>query len=150
MVGAGVAGLAAAGPLTAAGADVLVLEARDRIGGRLLGTSVPGGVVDLGATWYWEFEDRISTLVRRTVWRPSTSTCRYTVVEDATMVQRLPGNRLDVPARRYTMELPRWLRHRRELPTDCVRMQDPVTSIDFPDPTVRWCPPAAAPTTPAT
>lgn len=136
VVGAGVAGLATAGPLTAAGADVLVLEARDRIGGRLLGTSVPGGVVDLGATWYWEFEDRISTLVRRYgVATFDQHLAGDTVVEDATMVQRLPGNRLDVPARRYTdgaASVASALAG--ELPTDCVRMQDPVTSIDFPDP----------------
>ena len=34
-VGAGIAGLTAANALTAAGVDVVVVEARDRIGGRL-------------------------------------------------------------------------------------------------------------------
>ena len=35
VIGAGVAGLAAAGRLVAAGKRVIVLEARDRIGGRI-------------------------------------------------------------------------------------------------------------------
>ena len=51
LIGAGVAGLAAAGMLSQAGVRVLVLEARDRIGGRIL-TVHPAGVnvaVELGA-----------------------------------------------------------------------------------------------------
>ncbi|GBF93957.1 hypothetical protein Rsub_06206 [Raphidocelis subcapitata] len=52
VVGAGIAGLAAAKELAASGLRVVVLEARNRTGGRL--HSVPtaaGGRVDLGAMW---------------------------------------------------------------------------------------------------
>ncbi|MBN9613143.1 MAG: FAD-dependent oxidoreductase, partial [Actinobacteria bacterium] len=53
VVGAGVAGLSAATRLQAAGYRVTVLEARNRIGGRIdsrrLGSD--GTVVDLGASW---------------------------------------------------------------------------------------------------
>src|SRR5205085_11050907 len=54
IIGAGIAGLAAAAKLSNAGLRVLVLEARDRIGGRVLtvqpadlgvGVEVGGGVV---------------------------------------------------------------------------------------------------------
>jgi monoamine oxidase len=51
IIGAGLAGLTAADQLTASGHDVLVLEGRDRVGGRLLTTEVAGIPVDAGATW---------------------------------------------------------------------------------------------------
>jgi polyamine oxidase len=51
VVGAGVAGLAAAGALTRAGVDVLVVEARERIGGRTHTDRRLGADVDLGAAW---------------------------------------------------------------------------------------------------
>ena len=54
VVGAGVAGLAAADRLVASGRDVIVLEARDRVGGRTLTVDVPGAPglrVDSGGQW---------------------------------------------------------------------------------------------------
>ncbi|MDY7232207.1 flavin monoamine oxidase family protein [Hyalangium rubrum] len=51
IIGAGVAGLTTARALTRAGASVLVLEARDRVGGRTLSQPVGGDVVDLGGQW---------------------------------------------------------------------------------------------------
>ena len=51
IVGAGIAGLAAASRLTAAGIDCMVLEARDRIGGRLHTIDLAGTPVDLGGSW---------------------------------------------------------------------------------------------------
>jgi len=49
IIGGGVAGLSAARDLTAAGARVLLLEARDRLGGRILTRHTPDGPVELGA-----------------------------------------------------------------------------------------------------
>lgn len=52
VIGAGIAGLAAARHLQAAGREVLVLEARDRLGGRLFTqTRWRGPGMDLGASW---------------------------------------------------------------------------------------------------
>ncbi|MFF3501229.1 flavin monoamine oxidase family protein [Streptomyces sp. NPDC003247] len=53
VAGAGLAGLVAARDLAEAGLDVVVLEARDRVGGRTWTTTfeAAGAVVDLGAEW---------------------------------------------------------------------------------------------------
>ena len=51
VIGAGIAGLAAANALARAGHAVTVLEARERIGGRLHTVSLGGGAVDLGGAW---------------------------------------------------------------------------------------------------
>lgn len=52
VVGAGIAGLAAAGAVTAAGRSCVVLEARDRVGGRIWTSNTWADLpVDLGASW---------------------------------------------------------------------------------------------------
>ncbi|GGA42786.1 flavin monoamine oxidase family protein [Psychrobacillus lasiicapitis] len=68
IVGAGLSGLRAASLLTAQGIECKVLEARDRIGGRVLSTAVPNrpefGKFDLGPTWFWpQYEGTITRLV---------------------------------------------------------------------------------------
>ena len=53
VIGAGFAGLAAADALVAAGADVTVLEARDRVGGRVYSRRLRNGaVIELGADFF--------------------------------------------------------------------------------------------------
>ena len=51
IIGAGMSGLTAASFLAAEGVGVTVLEARDRIGGRVWTDRSLGAAVDLGATW---------------------------------------------------------------------------------------------------
>lgn len=51
VVGAGVAGLTAARLLTRSGRQVVVLEARDRVGGRVWTDRSNGQVMDRGASW---------------------------------------------------------------------------------------------------
>lgn len=51
IVGAGVTGLTAALRLTEAGQDVLVLEARDRVGGRLRTETLDGAHFEIGGQW---------------------------------------------------------------------------------------------------
>lgn len=51
VIGAGAAGLAAARTLADHGRDVLVLEGRDRIGGRAWTSTALGPAVDLGGAW---------------------------------------------------------------------------------------------------
>jgi len=51
VIGAGLAGLACAQRLMAAGQRVMVLEARQRIGGRIWTEHRQGCALDLGASW---------------------------------------------------------------------------------------------------
>ncbi|PDW04661.1 flavin monoamine oxidase family protein [Candidatus Viridilinea mediisalina] len=62
VIGAGLAGLAAARELRHNGHDVVVVEARDRIGGRLWTSSAwPDMPLDLGATWIHGVRDNPMT-----------------------------------------------------------------------------------------
>jgi monoamine oxidase len=53
IVGGGLCGLALATQLERRGLDWVLLEARDRLGGRILTDRSTGVAVDLGATWFW-------------------------------------------------------------------------------------------------
>src|SRR3982751_3522370 len=66
VIGAGFAGLAAAYKLKNAGWNVTVLEARDRIGGRVFSHKFAGNdlVCELGAEWVGESHERIKALCR--------------------------------------------------------------------------------------
>lgn len=65
VVGAGLAGLTAAVDLAAAGAEVTVLEARDRVGGRMHGIPVSTSVVaDGGAAYLGVQHTELLALVR--------------------------------------------------------------------------------------
>jgi monoamine oxidase len=59
VVGAGFAGLAAARELTRLGHDVLVLEGRDRVGGRSYTSQVAGVPVDMGGTFVGPTQDAV-------------------------------------------------------------------------------------------
>ncbi|ESQ74781.1 NAD(P)/FAD-dependent oxidoreductase [Asticcacaulis sp. AC402] len=64
IIGAGLAGLAAARHLMRDGASVRVLEARDRVGGRVQSERLASGhVIDLGAQLIGDAQTRISALV---------------------------------------------------------------------------------------
>ncbi len=78
VIGAGMAGLAAANALAHAGIGVTVLEARDRIGGRTHTIDLAGSPVDLGAAW-----------IHTPIGNPMSA------LADALGVQRRPWNVLD-------------------------------------------------------
>jgi monoamine oxidase len=63
VVGAGLAGLKAARALLAGGVEPLVIEARDRVGGRTLNEELGDGkVVEVGGEWIGPTQDRLAAL----------------------------------------------------------------------------------------
>jgi len=65
IVGAGLAGLTAARNIARSGRDVIVLEARDRVGGRIQNRTVASGVItELGAEYVGPTQDRILALAK--------------------------------------------------------------------------------------
>jgi monoamine oxidase len=65
VVGAGLAGLVAARDVIAAGRSAVVLEARERVGGRLLNREIGDGkVVEVGGQWAGPTQHRVLALAR--------------------------------------------------------------------------------------
>ncbi len=102
VIGAGPGGLYAASLLQRAGREVVVLEAGERVGGRLLSVEAGAGHLDLGASWYWPGEQRVDALVRKlgldTFAQHLDGDMVYQPVGE---VQRITGNQLDVPSSRF-------------------------------------------------
>ena len=64
VVGAGMAGLAAGRTLQRSGKKIVVLEARDRVGGRVKAGKLAGHTIDLGGMWVGPTQTRLLDLLR--------------------------------------------------------------------------------------
>ena len=65
IVGGGLSGLALAETLTAKGHDYILIEARGRLGGRILTEHYVDAGFDLGPAWFWQGQPRIAALIER-------------------------------------------------------------------------------------
>lgn len=65
IVGGGLSGLALADQLSRNGTDFLLIEAQDRLGGRILTKDLSVGKFDLGPAWFWPGQPRMAALAQR-------------------------------------------------------------------------------------
>lgn len=65
IVGAGLAGLSLADQLQKAGRDYQLIDARDRIGGRIMSRTVGDGSFDMGPAWFWPGQPRLAAMTKR-------------------------------------------------------------------------------------
>ena len=97
VIGAGISGLAVAEAMHRSGRTVTVLEARPRIGGRLLSDPL-----DLGASWFWDGEQRVRAMTDRLgIATFPQHIAGDAMIDDRDRVHRYPGNPIDGPARRF-------------------------------------------------
>ncbi len=97
VVGAGLSGLAAARRLRAQGQSVAVLEARDRVGGRVLNEPIGDDtVVEVGGQWVGPTQDRVLALVEEL------GLSTYATYDDGDKLFEMNGR-----IRRYRGEIPR-------------------------------------------
>lgn len=131
VVGGGIAGLWVTTQLAAAGIGVVCLEARDRVGGRLLSAGLGAASFDLGATWCWPGEHRVQNLcatLRLGVF--DAYAAGDAIHEPAGGAYRLNGNPVGVPAYRFAggaHGLARALADR--LPATRLRLDSPVSAV---------------------
>lgn len=132
VVGAGIAGLTAARRLQDNGLTIAVLEARDRVGGRMWSLDRAGGAIDLGATWFWPNEPMVRELLARSgqaIFAQATAG-DVLFMPDADAPRRLAGNPLAGASFRFhdgAQALPKALAARLEPGT--LRLNDPVYRI---------------------
>ena len=132
IIGGGLSGLCAAYQLHQRGISFLLLEARDRLGGRILPT--PVGALDLGPSWFWPGQQKIASLIdelelQESVYPQTSEGLSITEYDDGTLRKNLGGvsmagsNRLDGGMYTLIDTLAN------KLPSDCLQTASVVQSV---------------------
>ncbi|TQJ34213.1 flavin monoamine oxidase family protein [Arthrobacter sp. SLBN-122] len=132
VIGAGLAGLVATYELLHAGHKVLCVEARDRVGGRAFSINSAEAGIDLGATWFWENELRVrsmlETLGLASFPQSLAGDALFDTGQDGS--RRLHGNPVGSPSLRFERgahSLP--IELARRLPEGSLALNEPVEAI---------------------
>jgi len=134
IIGAGLSGMYAAALLEAKGESFVVLEARDRVGGRITGPDYNGYVIDLGPSWYWPaVNPRINRLIKELglFGYPQYDTGYGRFQAEEGTVHTIPGYPMEPESWRITggmISLVEGLYEK--VPGDTVRLNHPVCEIE--------------------
>lgn len=133
IIGGGLCGIYAASLLTAKKESVVLLEARSRVGGRILCQEHQGFFADLGPSWYWPMiNPRVNALVQELGLKGypqyETGLCRFQAKKD--IAETIAGYPMDPPGWRLTkgmFSLVKGLCDR--IPKHVIRLNHPVCEI---------------------
>jgi len=134
IVGGGLSGLYAASLLALRNESLVVLEARERLGGRILSPEFQGFFTDLGPSWYWpDIHPRMAGLIRELGLKG------YRQFEEGRGRFQDPGGRVQT-VRGYATEPLSWrlvggmmaliTELYQRLPAKSVRLEHPVCNIE--------------------
>ena len=93
IIGGGLSGLALAEAFEGRGQDYVLVDARNRFGGRICSASYNGTQFDMGPAWFWPGQPRIAALVDRLGLRafPQFATGAQTYEDETGKIQRGRG-----------------------------------------------------------
>ncbi len=133
IIGGGLCGMYAASLLAAKKESLVLLEARSRVGGRILSPEHQGFCADLGPSWYWpmitpKLNELIQELGLKGYPQYETGMCRFQARENR--AETIAGYPMDPPGWRLTKGMFSLIKGLcDQIPKDVIRLNHPVCEI---------------------